>query len=169
MTCKSQDEFDATLYRPNVGIIVLNPKNQVFMAQRIDTKGPALQMPQGGIDAGEDVLEAATRELLEETSLRSTQLLTMLPGAEDRWYVYDFPEPLQKKLWSGLFYGQRQKWVVVRFLGSDSEVNIETDHPEFLSWQWVDLDDVVSHSVDFKRDIYQAVIKDVKHYLSSIS
>ena len=145
---------DLSLYRPNVGIMLLNKTGQVFVAQRLDSPGPAWQMPQGGIDEGENVCEAALRELEEETSISSVDVLK-----ESReWYFYDLHSDLQQKLWGGTFLGQRQKWVLMRYLGEDAPINLATAHPEFSAWKWVDANDLADLAVDFKKTIYQQVV-----------
>ena len=154
---RTESEFDQQLYRPNVGIILLNKEGQVFVAQRIDSPGPAWQMPQGGIDDGEDIAKAALRELEEETSITDVVIEKILPQDEASWFVYDLPVDLQKKIWGGKFRGQCQKWVVMRFLGSDKGVNLETEHPEFSAWKWVVASQLPDLAVPFKRDIYQAI------------
>jgi putative (di)nucleoside polyphosphate hydrolase len=152
------------LYRPNVGMMVLNANDEVFVAQRIDSPGPAWQMPQGGIDEGEDILAAALRELREETSMADVIVLYESP----QWYFYDLPKALQKKLWGGGYLGQRQKWVLMRYLGLDQDINIQTPHPEFLSWQWVSAHTLPDLAVDFKRNIYRTLVADLWSKRSSI-
>ena len=147
---------DLSLYRPNVGIMLLNKEGKVFVAQRLDSPGPAWQMPQGGIDEGEDYQAAALRELEEETSISHVEILK---ESED-WYIYDLPPELQEKIWGGEYLGQRQKWFLMRYLGEDSDVNLETPHPEFSAWKWVEPSGLASLAVPFKLDIYQALVKD---------
>lgn len=147
---------DLSLYRPNVGIMLLNKEGKVFVAQRIDTPGPAWQMPQGGIDDGEDYQTAALRELEEETSIAHVEILK----ESDSWYFYDLPPELQGKIWGGNFLGQRQKWFLMRYLGEDSDIDLETFHPEFSSWKWVDPSVLADLAVPFKVDIYQTLVKD---------
>ncbi|MCC7260446.1 MAG: RNA pyrophosphohydrolase [Alphaproteobacteria bacterium] len=120
-------------YRPGVGIILLNAKDRVFVAQRIDSPGPAWQMPQGGIDAGESPQEAALRELEEETGTALAEMLHEMPG----WFYYELPDALCQSLWGGRFCGQRQRWFILRFTGTDADINIATAHPEFSAWRWV--------------------------------
>lgn len=147
---------DLSLYRPNVGIMLLNKEGEVFVAQRIDTPGPAWQMPQGGIDEGEDYQTAALRELEEETSIAHVEILK----ESDSWYFYDLPPELQGKIWGGNYLGQRQKWFLMRYLGEDSDIDLETSHPEFSSWKWVDFAVLADLAVPFKVGIYQTLVKD---------
>lgn len=145
------------LYRPNVGMMVLNQHDEVFVAQRIDTPGPAWQMPQGGIDDGEDILAAAYRELYEETSIKDVVVLYESP----QWYFYDLPPHLQKTFWGGAYLGQRQKWLLMRYAGRDEDIHLQTAHPEFSAWQWVTADQLPARAIDFKRDIYAQVVRDI--------
>tara|TARA_R110002111_G_scaffold221009_1_gene283324 strand:- start:112 stop:594 length:483 start_codon:yes stop_codon:yes gene_type:complete len=147
---------DLSLYRPNVGIMLLNKEGKVFVAQRLDSPGPAWQMPQGGIDEGEDYQTAALRELEEETSIAHVDILK----ESDGWYFYDLPPELQGKIWGGEYLGQRQKWFLMRYLGADSDINLETIHPEFSAWKWVAPSELISLAVPFKVEIYQALVED---------
>ena len=147
---------DLSLYRPNVGIMLLNKKGKVFVAQRIDSPGPAWQMPQGGIDRGEDYKAAALRELEEETSISNVEVLKESRG----WYFYDLPLELQGKIWGGEYLGQRQKWFLMRYLGEDSDINLETPHPEFSSWKWVEVEKLTDLAISFKIEIYKTLIKE---------
>jgi len=156
-TIRMESEFPQELYRPNVGIVLLNAKDEVFVAQRIDAPGPAWQMPQGGIDEGEDIIQAALRELEEETSVTTVRVEKIVPQDEKAWFVYDLPADLQKKICGGKFLGQCQKWVVMRFSGDDQVVNLATEHPEFSAWKWASVSDLESLAVPFKRDIYRVL------------
>ncbi len=141
-------------YRPGVGIVLFNTSGQVFTAKRIDTQEAAWQFPQGGIDAGEDPLTAALRELKEETGTDNARLL-----AESRdWIAYDLPVDMADRCWKGRFRGQRQKWFAFQFLGLDSDIDIETEHPEFSEWRWMNLADVPGLIVPFKRALYDQVV-----------
>ncbi len=142
-------------YRLGVGMVLLNANNNVFVAQRIDNPGPAWQMPQGGIDKGEDPLAAVYRELEEETSIASAAV-DLLASSKD-WLSYDFPSDLAGKLWGGAFVGQKQMWYLARFVGQDQDINLETDHPEFSAWQWVPFEKVPSLIVPFKRPLYDLI------------
>ena len=141
-------------YRPCVGIMLINQENRIFAGQRIDTKLEAWQMPQGGIDEGESVEEAAFRELREETGIEQARLLAEHPD----WLDYDIPQALADKLWQGRFRGQTQKWVAMRFTGSDDDITIATEEPEFDAWRWVDPGQLTSLAVPFKRPVYASVL-----------
>tara|TARA_Y100001960_G_scaffold117095_1_gene125421 strand:- start:76 stop:561 length:486 start_codon:yes stop_codon:yes gene_type:complete len=144
--------------RNGVGILVLNKNNKVFVAKRIDNPKNYWQMPQGGIDKGENYLEAAYRELKEETSIQSVSLIKEI---ED-YISYDLPNHLLGIIWRGKFKGQKQKWFIMRFYGKDSEININTKKAEFLNWKWVDLDQITKLVVDFKLHVYQKLTKEVE-------
>ena len=122
--------------RSGVGIVLLNKQNKVFVAKRIDNPKNFWQMPQGGVDEGEDNLKAAFRELEEETSIKSVELIKELDGT----LTYDLPDRLLGIIWKGKYKGQKQKWFLMRFIGNDNEININTSNPEFLDWKWIDLD-----------------------------
>lgn len=144
-------------YRAGVGVMLLNDRDEVFVGQRLDSTLEAWQMPQGGIDAGEDPREAAFRELEEETGV--ARHLAELIAESDDWLCYDLPDDLIGKIWKGRYCGQRQKWYAMRFLGSDADVKIETAHPEFRAWQWAPADRLVDLIVPFKRTLYADVLK----------
>jgi putative (di)nucleoside polyphosphate hydrolase len=148
--------------RSGVGIVVLNKNNQVFVARRIDNSKNFWQMPQGGVDKNEDYLAAAYRELEEETSIKNVDLVGELDGL----ISYELPKHLLGVIWKGKYRGQEQKWFVVRFLGNDSEININTDHPEFCEWKWVELENITDLVVDFKLHIYEDVKKKVREILN---
>ncbi len=146
-------------YRPCVGIMLLNAERKVFVAQRIEQLVEAWQMPQGGIDAGEDPREAALRELEEEIGTGHARIL-----AESRdWLSYDLPPELIGKAWKGKYRGQRMKWFAMDFLGADSDINIDTAHPEFNSWRWEDMQQLPELIVPFKRDLYVALVAEFGH------
>tara|TARA_Y100000996_G_scaffold402580_1_gene374691 strand:+ start:33 stop:509 length:477 start_codon:yes stop_codon:yes gene_type:complete len=144
--------------RSGVGIIVLNNKNQVLVARRIDNPKNFWQMPQGGIDKNENYYDAALRELKEETNITSVKLIKEI----DKKYTYILPDNLIGIIWKGKFKGQVQKWFLMRFVGDDSEINIDTIKPEFLEWKWLNVDDLPKIAVNFKRDIYQNLKKEIK-------
>lgn len=144
-------------YRCGVGVMLLNDARQVFVAQRIDMTSEAWQMPQGGIDEGEDPYQAALRELEEETSVRSTHLL----ASTQEWLHYDLPDTLIPKLWGGKFRGQKQKWFALKFCGPESEINLQTAHPEFCQWRWCTMEELPSLIVPFKRDLYRQIIAEL--------
>ena len=148
--------------RNGVGIVVLNKNNQVFVAKRIDNSKNFWQMPQGGVNKNEDYLAAAYRELEEETSIKNVDLVKEL----DELISYDLPKHLLGVIWKGKYRGQEQKWFVVRFLGNDSEININTNHPEFCEWKWVELEKITDLVVDFKLHVYKEVKKKVKEILN---
>ena len=154
--------FDALPLRSGVGIVLLNKENKVFVARRIDNPKNFWQMPQGGVDKGEDFLKAAFRELKEETSIRSVELIEELEGT----ITYELPERLLGIIWKGKYRGQKQKWFLMRFIGEDSEININTKHPEFLDWKWIELDLITDLVVDFKHHVYQEVKEKVKKIIN---
>jgi putative (di)nucleoside polyphosphate hydrolase len=148
--------------RNGVGIVVLNNENKVFVAKRIDNPKNFWQMPQGGVDNNEDYYEAALRELKEETSIISVELIQEI----DKKFTYILPDHLIGIIWKGKFKGQTQKWFVMRFIGNESEININTKHPEFLDWKWINLDDLPEIAVNFKLDVYKNVKHEVKKILN---
>ena len=148
--------------RNGVGIVVLNNENKVFVAKRIDNPKNFWQMPQGGVDNNENYYEAALRELKEETSIISVELIQEI----DKKFTYILPDHLIGIIWKGKFKGQTQKWFVMRFIGNESEININTKHPEFLDWKWVNLDDLPEIAVNFKLDVYKNVKHEVKKILN---
>ena len=148
--------------RSGVGIVVLNKENKVFVAKRIDNPKNFWQMPQGGVDEGEDFLKAAYRELEEETSIKNVKLIKELDGT----ITYELPDRLLGLIWKGKYRGQKQKWFLMRFIGMDNEINIKTKHPEFLEWKWVDLDKITDLVVDFKLHVYKEVKDKVKKILN---
>ena len=148
--------------RSGVGIVVLNKKNEVFVAKRIDNQKNFWQMPQGGVDIGEDYLTAAYRELEEETSINNVELIKELDGL----ISYLLPENLLGIIWKGKYKGQEQKWFVVRFLGQDSEIDIKTKNPEFCEWKWIDLENITDLVVDFELHVYEDVKEKVKEIIN---
>ena len=139
--------------RSGVGIVVLNKKNQVFLAKRIDNPKNFWQMPQGGVDHGEELYKAAIRELEEETSIKTVSLIKELDGLT----TYLLPDHLVGIIWKGKYKGQKQKWFVVRFEGEENEININTKHPEFLDWKWVNVDNLTDEVVEFKIHVYKQI------------
>jgi putative (di)nucleoside polyphosphate hydrolase len=154
------DAYAMLPYRPCVGIMLLNADNAVFVGQRRDQYTTAWQMPQGGIDAGETPYGAALRELEEEIGVGPAQVSLLAEHPE--WLRYDLPLELMGKAWGGRYRGQAQKWFALRFLGRDSDVNLETAHPEFSTWRWETLDHLPSLIVPFKRALYQQLVSDFK-------
>ncbi|MES2988599.1 MAG: RNA pyrophosphohydrolase [Pseudomonadota bacterium] len=143
-------------YRPCAGVMLINAGGKVFVGQRLDNVMEAWQMPQGGIDPGEDPLEAAYRELWEETGVERANV-ALIASAPDE-LLYDLPEELVRKLWKGKWRGQRQRWFLFRFLGTDADVNIATAEPEFRAWRWSDPKDLPELIVPFKRDLYKQLL-----------
>jgi putative (di)nucleoside polyphosphate hydrolase len=156
-----KDKFKNLPLRSGVGIVVLNKENKVFVAKRIDNAKNFWQMPQGGVDEGEDYLTAAYRELEEETSIKNVELISELDGL----ITYNLPEHLLGIIWKGKYKGQSQKWFLMRYLGEDNQINIKTKKPEFLNWKWVDLKEITNLVVDFKLHVYQEVQQKVQRLL----
>lgn len=150
-------------YRPCVGIMLLNKDGRVFVGQRFDSRYNAWQMPQGGVDEGEDVEAAAIRELAEETGIAShlVEVIARTMGE----HFYDLPEDLMGKMWNGAYRGQRQTWFLMRFLGDDVDVNIATDIPEFATWRWTAPDTLVDLIVPFKKELYANVVTEFARHL----
>ncbi len=153
----SADEIAKLPYRPCVGLMVVNGDGNVFVGQRLDRDQDAWQMPQGGIDAGESVQEAALRELGEETGI--TPDLVEVEAETPDWLPYDLPHDIVPKIWKGRYRGQEQKWVLVRFKGNDDQINIVQDHQEFSEWKWISPKELLANIVPFKRQVYAAVLE----------
>lgn len=141
-------------YRRGVGVMLLNKRNQVFVAKRIDMPGEAWQMPQGGIDPGEDPRRAALRELEEEIGTDKVEIIAEVEG----WLSYDLPEELMGKRWGGGYRGQTQKWFVARFKGEDKDINLDAAHPEFSAWKWTAIAELTDMVVPFKRRMYETLV-----------
>tara|TARA_Y100000996_G_scaffold380820_1_gene334961 strand:+ start:818 stop:1303 length:486 start_codon:yes stop_codon:yes gene_type:complete len=156
-----ENKFKDLPLRSGVGIVLLNKDNKVLVAKRIDNPKNFWQMPQGGVDEGENYLAAAYRELEEETSIKNVELISELEGN----ISYILPNRLLGVIWKGKYKGQKQKWFLMRFLGNDSEINLKTKKPEFLDWKWVDLEKITELVVDFKLHVYQKVKEKVKKIL----
>ena len=148
--------------RSGVGIVVLNKQNKVFVAKRIDNPKNFWQMPQGGVDEGENFLKAAYRELEEETSIKNVELIQELEGT----IIYELPDHLLGIIWKGKYKGQKQKWFLMRFNGEDNEINIKTSNPEFLDWKWIEIDQLTEVVVDFKLHVYKEVKVQVKKIIN---
>ena len=157
-----QERYKNLPYRVGVGIIVLNKENKIFVAKRIDNPRNFWQMPQGGVDEGEDFLSAAYRELEEETSIKNVELITEI----DEITTYELPDYLLGKIWKGKFKGQKQKWFIMRYLGNDDEININTHKPEFLDWKWIDLNSNTQIVVRFKLDVYKILQQKIKKIIN---
>ncbi len=144
--------------RTGVGIIVLNKENKVFVGKRKDNPFDKWQMPQGGVDRNENLLSAMKRELLEETSIKSIKIIKEF----DFWLQYELPKNLIGKIWKGKYRGQKQKWFLVKFLGEEKEININTTNPEFIEWQWIEKEELPNLIVDFKKDVYKKILLELK-------
>ena len=154
--------FSTLPLRSGVGIIVLNKENKVFVAKRIDNPKNFWQMPQGGVDKGENFIKAAYRELEEETSIKNVELIKELDGT----ITYELPDRLLGIIWKGKYRGQKQKWFLMRFTGKEQEINIKTKYPEFLDWKWIELDQITEVVVDFKLHVYKEVKEKVKKIIN---
>ncbi|WP_170439123.1 RNA pyrophosphohydrolase [Ruegeria arenilitoris] len=150
-------------YRPCVGLMLMNDQGQIFVGQRNDRFEDAWQMPQGGVDEGESPRAAALRELQEEIGV--TPDLVEIVAETDGWLPYDLPHDIVPKIWKGRYRGQEQKWFLLRFLGTDDQIDIETDHPEFTRWKWQDPDRLIAEIVPFKRAVYERVMEAFRGYL----
>ena len=157
-----EEKFKNLPLRNGVGIILLNKKNKVFVARRIDNPKNFWQMPQGGVDKGEDFLTAAYRELEEETSIKNVELIQEIDGT----MTYELPDRLLGIIWKGKYKGQRQKWFLMRYLGNDNDINIKTKKPEFLEWKWIELDKLTDVAVDFKLHIYKELKDKIKKIIN---
>ena len=144
--------------RTGVGIAVLNSENKIFVGKRKDNPFDKWQMPQGGVDFNEPLLQAMKRELFEETSIKNIEILKEF----NQWLDYELPESLIGKIWKGKYRGQKQKWFVVRFIGDDNEININTENAEFIEWKWIDIDILPDLIVLFKKKVYEKVLIELK-------
>ena len=144
--------------RLGVGAVVLNNKNKVFVGKRKDNPIDKWQMPQGGVDNNEDLVDAMKRELEEETSIKNIKIIKEL----EKWTEYELPDYLLGKIWKGKFRGQKQKWFIVRFLGNDDEINLKTDHPEFIEWKWLNIEKLPDVIVHFKKSVYEKLVPEIK-------
>ena len=146
--------------RTGVGIVVLNNQNKVFVGKRKDNPVDKWQMPQGGVDDGEDYLSAMKRELFEETSIKSIEVLEEI----ERFFEYELPKSLIGIIWKGKFRGQKQKWFITKFVGKEKEINLKTKNPEFIEWKWILPEELPKVIVDFKKNIYLDLLKDIKRF-----
>ena len=156
-------KFNSKDYRPNVGMMIINQKKEIFVGKRIDHPSNFWQMPQGGIDAQEIPSIAALREMDEEVGIKKNKV-DLLTESKD-WYYYSIPSDLAKTLWKGKYKGQRQKWFLYKFKGTDKDINIHTEHPEFSDYKWVTKDFLVPNIVPFKKKIYEKLLLEFKDYL----
>jgi len=151
-------KFKNLPYRSNVGIMLINDDGHVFVGQRLDNNQNAWQMPQGGIDGDEDPQSAAYRELLEETGIEQENVKFL--ATSSKWLFYDLPEDLIPKLWDGKYRGQKQKWFLFKFLGTNRDINISTEHPEFSNWKWMPKENLLEEIVPFKKSVYESVLRE---------
>ena len=157
-----KEKFQNLPLRNGVGVAVLNKENKIFVAKRIDNPADFWQMPQGGIDDGEDYFDAALRELKEETSIKTVELIKEVSNLT----TYDLPDRLLGIIWKGKYKGQKQKWFIVKFKGEENEINIKTKHPEFLDWKWIDVKDLTTKVVDFKLHVYKEIQKELEKVIN---
>jgi putative (di)nucleoside polyphosphate hydrolase len=144
--------------RTGVGIILLNNENKIFVGKRKDNPGNKWQMPQGGVDNGEDFLTAMRRELHEETSIKNIKIIKEI----NQLYEYELPKNLIGIIWKGKFRGQKQKWFIAKFLGNENEINLNTKQPEFIEWKWIDAEKLPEVIVNFKKNLYLSLLKEIK-------
>ena len=149
--------------RLGVGIVLLNNNNEVFVGKRIDNPENFWQMPQGGVDENENFLDAAKRELEEETSIKNVRLIKEIEG----WLTYELPKDLLGKIWKGKYRGQKQKWFIMKFLGNNNEININTKKPEFMNWKWIKPSKLPEVAVNFKIGIYKKISKEVSNFITN--
>ena len=148
--------------RKGVGVVVLNDENNVLVGKRKDNPVDKWQMPQGGVDKNENFLTAMKRELYEETSIKSIKVLKELDGS----FEYELPKNLLGIIWKGKFRGQKQKWFITRFTGKENEINLKTKHPEFIEWKWIKMDELPKVIVDFKKDVYEKILRELKKFIN---
>jgi len=148
--------------RIGVGAVLLNKNNQVFVGKRRDNPVNKWQMPQGGVDNNEKLVDALKRELYEETSVKSYEIIHEL----DRWLTYELPENLLGKIWRGKYRGQKQRWFILRFSGEENEINVNTKKPEFLEWKWADIESLPNIIVDFKKKVYEELLVEIRRIIS---
>ena len=158
---KNFKKFNNLPLRTGVGIVLLNGENKIFVARRIDNPKNFWQMPQGGVDDGEDFYNAALRELEEETSIKNVSLIKEIEGFTN----YNLPDHLLGIIWKGKYKGQKQKWFIMKFIGDESEINIKTKHPEFLDWKWIDPENLTEIAVHFKLEVYKKLKSEIKKIL----
>ncbi len=157
-----EEKFKRLPLRSGVGIVLLNKENKVFVAKRIDNPKNFWQMPQGGVDDGEDYLSAAFRELEEETSVKNVKLIKEIEGTTS----YELPDNLLGIIWKGKYKGQKQKWFLMRYIGKDEDININTKKPEFMEWKWIDISRITEVVVDFKLEVYKELQEKIKKIIN---
>ena len=157
-----REKFKDLPLRVGVGIIVLNKENKIFVAKRIDNSKNFWQMPQGGVNKGEEFIDAAYRELAEETSIKNVTLIKELDGT----LTYELPDHLLGIIWKGKYKGQKQKWFLMRFIGEEKEIDIKTKNPEFLDWKWINIDEITETVVNFKFHVYQELKEKIKRIIN---
>ena len=160
----SLDKSKKLPLRLGVGIVLLNSSNQVFVGKRIDNPANFWQMPQGGIDKNEKFFHAACRELKEETGVTSVKLLKEI----DYLLTYELPKNLLGKIWQGKYRGQTQKWFIMRFIGKENEINVKTENAEFKDWKWLNINQLPNVAVNFKLEVYKAIVKEIKNFIKLI-
>ncbi len=148
--------------RIGVGVIVLNSENKIFVGKRKDNPVNKWQMPQGGVDKNEIFLDAMKRELQEETSIKNIKVLKEL----DKWLEYELPKNLLGIIWKGKYRGQKQKWFIVRFIGQETEINLQTKNPEFIEWKWIKIDELPDVVVHFKKNVYEKLLIELKKFIN---
>ena len=157
-----EEKFKRLPLRSGVGIVLLNEENKVLVAKRIDNPKNFWQMPQGGVDDGEDYLSAAFRELEEETSVKNVKLIKEIEGTT----VYELPDNLLGIIWKGKYKGQKQKWFLMRYIGKDEDINLNTKKPEFMEWKWIDISRITEVVVDFKLEVYKELQEKIKKIIN---
>ena len=162
LTAKMNEKYKNLPLRNGVGIILLNKENKIFVAKRIDNPKNFWQMPQGGVDEGENFLKAAFRELEEETSIKKAELIKELDGTT----TYELPDHLLGIIWKGKYRGQKQKWFLMRFTGEENEINIKTGIPEFLDWKWININEMTKVVVNFKLDVYKKLQEKIRKIIN---
>ena len=158
-----EKKFSNLPLRKGVGVVLLNSENKVFVAKRIDNPKNFWEMPQGGVDKNENFLDAAKRELEEETGIKNVKLIKEIEG----WIIYDLPKNLLGKIWKGKYRGQKQKWFIMKFLGNNNEININTKKPEFMNWKWIKPSKLPEVAVNFKIGIYKKISKEVSNFITN--
>ena len=148
--------------RLGVGAIVLNNKNRVFVGKRKDNPIDKWQMPQGGVNEGEKLIDAMKRELQEETGIKNIKILKEIDG----WSEYELPKNLLGKIWRGKYRGQKQKWFIVKFMGKDNEINLKTNNPEFIEWKWLDIESLPGVIVEFKKKVYEELLPKIRESIN---